>query len=110
MLSSIMTTTALFGWLLLAAGGWFWYDSMRALERARQAGRQHCGHMGVVLLDDTVVLTRLRPARDAAGRWTLHREYQFEFTGDGRSRHGGEITLIGGRVESLITESYREDG
>ena len=94
--------------MLLAAGAWVWYDSMRALERARQAGRDRCREVGVVLLDDTVVLTRLRPVRDAEGRWTLHREYQFEFTGDGRSRYGGEITLIGGRVDSLIMEPYRE--
>jgi len=46
--------------------------------------------------------------RDANGQWTMYREYQFEFTGDGVSRYGGEITLIGGRVESLVMEPYRE--
>jgi hypothetical protein len=107
MLSSEMTT-ALFGLLLLAAGGWVWHDSMRALERAREAGRDHCRQLGLVLLDDTVVLTRLRPARGVDGRWVLHREYQFEFTGDGVSRYGGEITLIGDRVDNLVVEPYRE--
>jgi hypothetical protein len=103
-----MTTAASLGLLLLAAGGWLWFDSMRALERAREAGRGRCEELGVVLLDETVVLTRLRPIRDAEGRWTLYREYQFDFTGDGYSRHGGEITMIGDRVENLIMEPYRE--
>jgi hypothetical protein len=81
---------------------------MRALERAREAGRMRCAEVGVVLLDDTVVLTRLRPMRDAEWRWTLYREYQFEFTGDGVTRYGGEITLIGDQVQDLVMEPYRE--
>lgn len=100
--------TALLGLLLLTIIAWVWYDSMRALEHARQAGRERCDALGLVLLDDTVVLTRLRPMRLDDGRWSLYREYQFEFTGDGSSRHAGEITLIGDQVESLIMEPYRE--
>lgn len=103
-----MTTTAFIGLLVLAGAGWCWFDSMRALEIARAAGRRRCAELGLSLLDDTVVLTRLRLRRTEAGHMTVYREYQFEFTGDGVSRHGGEIVMLGGRIISLVMEPYRE--
>lgn len=103
-----MTSAGMLGLLLLAGIGWYWFDAMRALEAARAAGRRRCAELGLSLLDDTVVLTRLRLRRDGDGRLAVWREYQFEFTGDGNSRHGGEIVLFGGRIVSLEMEPWRE--
>jgi hypothetical protein len=100
----------MFGLLLLAGIGWYWSDAMRALESARNAARRRCQELGLSLLDDTVVLARLRLRRDEDARLALWREYRFEFTGDGSSRHGGEIVLIGGRVLDLQMEPWREAG
>ena len=60
-----------------------------------------------MLLDDTVVQTRLRLQRDGEGGWSFYREYQFEFTGDGNTRHGGEIALLGREIRYLVMEPYR---
>jgi hypothetical protein len=92
---------------LFIVGGWYWYDAMRAKELARDAGRRRCDEVGVTFLDDTVSLTRLRLRRDADGQPALYREFQFEFTGDGSARHGGEITLFGGQVRRIEMEPYR---
>lgn len=99
-----MTNTALVGLLLVAGVGWYWFDAMRALETARRAGRQRCEALGAALLDDTVVLVRLRPQRDDGGRLALWREYQFELSRDGVTRTGGEVVLLGGRVLSVTVE------
>jgi hypothetical protein len=92
---------------LFIGGGWYWYDAMRAKERARDAGRRRCDEAGVTFLDDTVTLTRLRVRRDGDGRLSILREFQFEFTSDGSVRHGGEITLIGGQIRRIEMEPYR---
>lgn len=101
-----MTNAALFGFLLVAGVGWYWFDAMRALETARRAGRRRCAELGASLLDDTVVLVRLRPQRDDRGRLVLWREYQFELSRDGVTRSGGEVILLGGRVLSVTVEPW----
>lgn len=105
-----MSIQGLLGLLLLTAGGWYWFNAMRAKELARQACRQRCNDVGVIFLDDTAALTRLRLRRDSEGRVRIYREYQFEFTSDGSRRYGGEIALLGGHIKYLILEPYREAG
>jgi len=90
----------------IAAAGWFWYDSMRARERAVRAGRAACDREGLQFLDETVLCTRTRPTRDADGRVTLRRSYEFEFSDDGQRRRGGSIVIVGARLESLELEPF----
>lgn len=90
----------------IAAAGWFWYDSMRARERAVSAGRAACDREGLQFLDETVLCTRTRPTRDPEGRVTLRRVYVFEFSDDGQRRRGGSIVIVGGRLESLELEPF----
>lgn len=90
----------------IAAAGWFWYDSMRARERAVRAGRAACDREGLQFLDETVLCTRTRPTRDADGRVTLRRVYAFEFSDDGQRRRGGSIVIVGERLESLELEPF----
>src|SRR5215470_12436435 len=87
--------------LAAAAAGWFWYDSMRARERAVEVGRAACERDGLQFLDETVLCTRTRPTRDADGRVRLRRMYRFEFSDDGVRRCAGSMVLLGARLESL---------
>jgi len=89
-----------------SVAGWFWYDSMRARERAVQLGREACERDGLQFLDETVLCTRTRPARDADGRVKLRRVYRFEFSDDGMNRRAGSLVLLGAQVESLELEPY----
>ncbi|MFA7240525.1 MAG: DUF3301 domain-containing protein [Sulfuricellaceae bacterium] len=93
--------------LSLGALGWFWLDSLRALEIARNAGKLACNRAGVQFLDDTVAGIALALGRDEQGRRVLRRSYRFEFSDTGDNRLEGRLTLLGARVESIAMEPYR---
>ncbi len=54
--------------LSLAVTGWFWFDSLRALEVARRAGKRICDEENVQFLDDTVA--RIALALGARRLWS----------------------------------------
>ena len=99
----------LFLLLAVIALGWFWLDSLRALDVARNAGRQACNNAGVQFLDDTVAGTALTLVRDGAGRRTLRRTYRFEFSDTGNTRLEGQLILFGNRLDSVTMQPYRLD-
>ena len=92
--------------LLIALLGWLWYDSMRARERAVQAGKQACARNGLLFLDDTVQIVKLWPARDPDGRLVLRRTYRFEFSDDGARRRDGIVVMLGAGIESLHLDPF----
>ncbi|MFZ3017658.1 MAG: DUF3301 domain-containing protein [Gallionella sp.] len=93
--------------LVLAAFGWFWLNSLRILEIARNAGKQACIQAGVQFLDDTVASIELALARDQSGRRVLRRTYRFEFSETGNSRIDGQVVMLGDKVESVTMEPYQ---
>lgn len=90
--------TQLIAMLLLAVLGWWWWDSMQAREVAVAAARRACRTFSTQLLDDSVVLRRIRPRRDPGGSFRLLRMYTFEFTREGDERHTGYASVLGRRV------------
>lgn len=92
--------------VVLVAVAFAWIDSLRARERAVDAGRDACRRYGVQLLDDTVVFGRIALARDEDGRVRLRREYGFEFSDTGDNRRHGTIVMLGGRLADLVLEPY----
>jgi hypothetical protein len=75
----------------------YWFDSMRARERALRIARTACNRHGFQLLDETVALARIRLRRDENGRVKPFRTYGFEFSVNGGERRTGEVDLIGAR-------------
>ena len=75
----------------------FWQGAMRAREAAVAAARRTCREEGVLFLDDTVTLAKLRPVREA-GRMILARTYRFEFSDTGDNRRLGSVEVTGNRV------------
>jgi len=90
----------------IVAAALFWTDSLRARERALQAGRRACERYGVQLLDETVVFASLRLARDEDGRMRLKRTYSFEFSDTGDNRRRGAIVMLGPELADLQLEPY----
>ncbi|HRD92880.1 MAG TPA: DUF3301 domain-containing protein [Accumulibacter sp.] len=90
-----METLSLLGML---AAGWLWLDSFRAREAGIRAVRAACDADQLQLLDDTVALASLRPARDDEGRLRLRRVYRFEYSDTGDNRRNGQITLLGSEL------------
>ena len=93
--------------LSLVAGFLYWLDAARGKDLARWSGRRACDKEDVQFLDDTVVLVRARLRRNALGRLSIYREYQFEFSTDGGHRYGGEIIILGGMLQRVTLEPYR---
>jgi hypothetical protein len=84
--------------ILLSAIVWFWYSSIQAKEIAVFAAKIRCDSQGVLLLDQTVALHKIRLRRDRDGRLRFERSYQFEFAVDGAERFEGIIILYANRV------------
>ena len=90
----------------IAALGWWWYDSMRARERALVVAGAACGRDGLQLLDETVECVNTWPARDDDGRLVLRRTYRFEFSDDGNNRRTGMVVILGRAVESVHLDPF----
>ncbi len=91
----------LFSFVLLF---YFWYDSMRARERAVAAGAAACQRVNAQFLDQTVELKRLRLCRTSPGNMSLCRLYVFDFSIDGSNRREGVIKMMGQQVMDLVLD------
>ena len=87
--------------LLLLAGAWFVWDSLKAREAAVAASRALCKTEGLQFLDDTVAMESIRPVRDSQGQIRLRRVYGFEYSATGNDRHKGSVTMMGDVVMTL---------
>jgi len=92
---------------VLFAGALYWWNASRDKELARLYGRHACEREDVQFLDDTVVLSRVRPQRNEKGQLVLRREYRFEFASDGGRRYEGYLVLLGHQLLQLTLEPYR---
>ncbi|HEX6268324.1 MAG TPA: DUF3301 domain-containing protein [Burkholderiales bacterium] len=92
--------------VLIVVAMLLWVDSLRARERAVQAGRSACKRYELQFLDDTVSFARLRLARDEDGQLRIARTYTFEFSDTGNNRRHGAIVMLGARVQDLQLEPY----
>jgi hypothetical protein len=88
----------LFGLLLLGALAWLWYDSLKARDAGIRAVRDACEAEALQLLDETVSIASLKPARNDEGRLLLRRVYDFEYTDTGDNRRRGSIVMLGQSV------------
>lgn len=95
--------------VILVAGTVFWVDTLRAREAALVAGRTACERYGLMLLDDTVAVTRMRLTRNAEGGLRIARTYGFEFSDTGNNRRHGAISLLGGEAADIAFEPYATD-
>lgn len=93
--------------ILIFAAVLLWLDSLRARERAVQAGKSACERYDLQFLDDTVSFARLRLGRDEAGQLKIARTYTFEFSDTGNNRRHGAIVMLGGDLQDLHLEPYR---
>ena len=93
--------------LVILLGALLWVDSLRARERAVQAGRSACERYELQFLDDTVSFTRMRLGRDEDGQLKIARTYTFEFSDTGNNRRHGAIVMLGGELQDLHMEPYR---
>ena len=87
--------------ILLLGGVWLWLDSLKTREIGMLAAQQACAEEGLQFLDETVVSSGLRLARDDEGRLRLRRIYTFEYSDTGDNRRSGSVSMLGHHVEML---------
>lgn len=92
--------------LVLLAGAWFWYDSIKARELALHVARQTCIREGVQLLDETIACRSQRPSRADNGHLQWRRVYDFEYSGSGADRYRGSVMIVGREVALLDVSEH----
>jgi hypothetical protein len=89
--------------IIIGTVAFFWFDSLRARETGVKAVREACEEEGLQLLDETIFLFSMKPARNDHGRMVWRRVYQFEFSDTGANRRRGSVHLLGQRVVIINT-------
>ena len=84
---------------VVALAALWWVAVLQAKETARLLAARLCRDAGVQLLDQTVALRAVRLVRTHGGA-SLRWRYGFEFSADGVGRERGQLTLLGGELES----------
>ena len=84
--------------VILGALAWLWFDSLKARDAGIAAARQACAADDLQLLDDTVSIAGLKPARNEDGQLVLRRVYEFEYSDTGDNRRRGSVVLLGQQV------------
>ena len=93
--------------IILAALGllaWYWLGGVQAKELAVTVARRSCKQHGVQLLDQTVVMEKVRLRRDRRGRLLPCRYYHFEFSLDGEERRSGGVVIHAGKASGLYLD------
>ena len=93
-----MPALEVLGILILGGLVWLWFDSLKAREAAIRAAHEVCAAEGLMLLDQTVAISGLKPARDENGHLQLQRAYDFEYSDTGNNRLKGSLVLLGHRL------------
>jgi len=91
----------LFSLAILGGLAWLWFDSLRARDAGIHAVRRTCEADDLQLLDETVAIAGLKPARDDDGHLVLRRVYEFEYSDTGDNRRRGSVVMLGQQVVLL---------
>jgi hypothetical protein len=86
----------------------FWLDSARAREIATERARTECRRRGLLFLDDTVALRRIR-VRATSGGLRLRRQFDFDFNDGTEARYRGGVTVLGTWVADFDLGGWRDD-
>lgn len=77
-----------------------WWRNSNVREKAVITAKNHCKHLNLQLLDESVAGNGWKP------HWANHqpcikRTYQFEFSSTGRIRYQGYIVFVGNTLSSI---------
>ena len=92
---------------ILAILVWFWFDSIKVIERARSVGAKMCLKNHVQFLDDTVHQSKFSIGKNTHGQIKIIRTYEFEFTNNEYQRYKGELVFAGYQLIHSEMEAYR---
>ena len=83
-----------------------WWHGQGVKASALKHVKRYCDEHDIQLLDESLVLRKLWPARNARGVMSLQRTYFFEFTSTGEYRYRGTVTLLGYQLQSVDAQTH----
>ena len=85
----------------------FWWNTMGIKQQAYAAAKRHCLELSLQLLDQSVMLKRVRLKRNRAGGLSLLRVFVFEFASTGDERYRGEVHVLGRSLVDVSVGLHR---
>jgi len=97
-------------WLLLALAVivMIWWHSLGLKTRALNLAKQRCKQLDLQLIDESVVLRKMRLTRNTRGVLAVQRVFRFEFSTTGDRRYNGALSLLGAQLQGFEFEAYKE--
>ncbi len=86
---------------------WYLWQAQKSREHARELAARHCKQLELQLLDDTVVMNRIRLKKNTLGRIKISRTYRFEFSSMGNERYQGVLELLGNELVNISLDAHR---
>lgn len=88
-----------------------WWRSRDAKAFALVYAAQRCQQLDLQLLDQSIVLHKIRLQRSDNGWLQWRREYGFEFSSTGHERYPGTLTMTGNQLSGIelaphVTSEY----
>ncbi len=95
--------------LVLGLGfvAWFIWRHLAISKRAYEVARDYSDKNNVQLLDQSVVLRRLRIRRSSSSLFALERLYRFEFSTIGDRRYKGSVVFVGEHLSKVEMEPFK---
>ena len=87
---------------VFGAGCVFFLEAIRVRELATQAVHRASEQDDFQLLDQVVHVQRLSLSRNASGRWSIWRQYRFDYSYDGVERRQGYVIMLGKKLQALV--------
>lgn len=86
-----------------------WWRSRDAKAFALQYAARRCQDLDLQLLDQSMVLKKIRLRRGADGMLAWHRRYDFEFSSTGHERYPGSVNLAGNHLLGIELAAHVTD-
>lgn len=102
-----LTLTDLLLWFVIATAAYLWWYGRGLKDAALKAAKRYCQSQQLQLLDESLVLNKLRISRDDRGQLCLKRHYRFEFSATGDERYLGVVELNGKRILRIELQPHR---
>ncbi|MEH6519246.1 MAG: DUF3301 domain-containing protein [Halioglobus sp.] len=80
----------------------FFLESVRVRELAIQAVLRASKQDDFQLLDQTVHMQRMSLSRNDSGRWSIWRQYRFDYSYDGVERRQGHVIMLGKKLQAMV--------
>ena len=91
---------------LVLAAALFWWRSMGIRAMTMSQIKYRLVENDLQLLDQSLVLDKLRLRRGNSGAINFWRQYSFEFTSTGMSRYRGVVCVFGQEITSFELETH----